>query len=165
MSEDDVKIRDYVDTRINELARTLDYRMSALSTSIDERFTAMIRAVDKAEASMNARLEGMNEFRDQLKDQTGTFATRAQQDQNGIAIYTRMDDLRTQMETAIRAQGERFDGMIGEQGKAVDILRSTSDKREGASLRVAAAIAFLPTIIAVLALIATWINRSAIMAQ
>jgi hypothetical protein len=34
------------------------------------------RAIDKAHNNMEKRLDGMNEFRSQLKDQAGTFVTR-----------------------------------------------------------------------------------------
>lgn len=36
------------------------------------------RAVDKALATLNARLDGMNEFRLALKDQQGTYITRSE---------------------------------------------------------------------------------------
>jgi len=39
-------------------------------------FTDNQRAIDKAEQMMNQRLEGMNEFREQLKDQASKFITR-----------------------------------------------------------------------------------------
>jgi len=54
-SSDGVSIRDYVDLRFAELQRS----------------------IDKAELSMGARLAGMNEFRDTLRDQASRFITRA----------------------------------------------------------------------------------------
>jgi len=49
-----MKARDYIDVRIHDL------RM----------------AIDQARASMERRLDGMNEFRDSLKDQSEKFASR-----------------------------------------------------------------------------------------
>lgn len=43
---------------------------------VDLRFDENARALDKAEASMAARLESMNEFREALKDAQAKFVTR-----------------------------------------------------------------------------------------
>ncbi len=43
---------------------------------VDRLFGEHQRAIDKAEEMMNKRLEGMNEFRSQLKDQAARFITR-----------------------------------------------------------------------------------------
>lgn len=48
----------------------------ALKEYMDRRFEDIQRAVDKAEASMNERLVGMNEFRNTLKDQSSKFIPR-----------------------------------------------------------------------------------------
>jgi hypothetical protein len=55
-----VTLRDYIDTRFSEL---------------DKRFEGIDRAVDLAQAGVNQRLEGMNEFREQLRSQAATFVT------------------------------------------------------------------------------------------
>jgi hypothetical protein len=56
---------------INEL----DIKVSILQTAFDAHSTYTKLALDKAEQLMDARLEGMNEFRAQLKEQSGTFMT------------------------------------------------------------------------------------------
>ena len=43
---------------------------------IDARLEAVARGVDKAEATLAVRLTHMNEFREQLKDQSNRFITR-----------------------------------------------------------------------------------------
>ena len=62
---DMVSLRDYFDMRIENLDRTFDSRIQALD-----------RATTIASVAMEKRLEGMNEFRAQLKDQTAQFVTR-----------------------------------------------------------------------------------------
>jgi hypothetical protein len=42
------------------------------------RFIAMEKVVDTAKESMEKRLDGMNEFRDALKDQASRFVTRTE---------------------------------------------------------------------------------------
>lgn len=56
-------------------ARVMDniqFRKDVIAISI----TAQKEAVEKAEASINIRLESMNEFRGQMKDQVAQFPTR-----------------------------------------------------------------------------------------
>lgn len=43
---------------------------------VDLRFDENARALDKSETAMAARLEGMNEFREALKDAQARFVTR-----------------------------------------------------------------------------------------
>jgi hypothetical protein len=62
------------DTEIS-LEKHLESRLDGIVALIEARFTSIQRAVDKAEQAMNDRLEGMNEFRDTLRDQAAKFAT------------------------------------------------------------------------------------------
>ena len=63
-----------------ELRVSLKYHLERRLEDLDARwlvrFTEAERAVSKAEVSINARLEGMNEFRAALKDQSSMLATR-----------------------------------------------------------------------------------------
>ncbi len=61
---------------------------------IDLRFADFQRAIDKAETAMTARLAGMNEFRDQLRDQASKFVTRAELDIHLQTIQCAIDDLK-----------------------------------------------------------------------
>lgn len=60
-------VKAYVDTRFADLLTTMNIRFASIQT-----------AVDKAERATNTRLEGMNEFREQLKDQASQFVTRVE---------------------------------------------------------------------------------------
>jgi len=60
-----VTMKEYVDALFDEKQRVFDVRCDESQ-----------RAVDKAEKAMCDRLAGMNEFRDQLKDQAARFITR-----------------------------------------------------------------------------------------
>lgn len=50
----------------------------SLKEYIDTRFEAMEKAVTIANATMDKRLEGMNEFRSSLKDASALYFTRAE---------------------------------------------------------------------------------------
>lgn len=48
----------------------------SLKEYVDTRFASVQRAIDKAETTLNTRLEGMNEFREAMKDQAVQMATK-----------------------------------------------------------------------------------------
>ena len=58
-----------------DIAR-IEEKLDGLADVVSLRFSENQRAITKAEDSMTARLEGMNEFREQLKDQATKFALR-----------------------------------------------------------------------------------------
>jgi hypothetical protein len=66
---DIVSLRDYFDGRLLELDKRFD-----------QQHVSTQRALDKAEQALSRRLDGMNEFRDALKDQSNQMATREQLD-------------------------------------------------------------------------------------
>ena len=57
------------------LVKYIDDKFETLKHIVDLRFSENQRAIDKAERTMNARLEGMNEFRESLKEQGARFVT------------------------------------------------------------------------------------------
>jgi len=64
-----VSLRDYFDGRLLELDKR-----------IEQQHVSTQRALDKAEQALGRRLDGMNEFRDALRDQSNQMATREQLD-------------------------------------------------------------------------------------
>jgi hypothetical protein len=66
-SAQNVDIKDYVDARVD-----------ANRQHADAQFRNIQENITKATASLDKRLDGMNEFRDTLKDQAGTFITRGE---------------------------------------------------------------------------------------
>ena len=68
----DDAIRDYIDTRIKNVEDKLDSQkeFNAMHFDLNEN------AIRKAEDSMTNRLEGMNEFRDQLREERGLLASK-----------------------------------------------------------------------------------------
>jgi hypothetical protein len=64
-----VSVRDYFERRLEDLDRRFVQQHEATQ-----------RALDKAEQALGRRLDGMNEFRDALKDQSNRMATQEQLD-------------------------------------------------------------------------------------
>ena len=68
MSQDEIgKVRNYY----NEI----DKKISILQTEFKAHAEYTKLALDKSELMLNSRLDSMNEFREQLKDQSKTFIT------------------------------------------------------------------------------------------
>ena len=61
---------------------------------IDFRVAALQETMDKSERLLNKRLEGMNEFRDALKDQNATFISREAYEAKHCLLQAQVDDLR-----------------------------------------------------------------------
>lgn len=73
MSEIDVKYHD-PDWALRAAKEYTDLKENVLSARID----AIEQAVAKAECQLNKRLEGMNEFREEIKDHAARLLTRAE---------------------------------------------------------------------------------------
>ena len=71
-----------MDEETKDAIHNLELQLVALKTAFDSHALYTQKALEKAEMSMISRLEGMNEFREQLKDQNATFITRAEYDVN-----------------------------------------------------------------------------------
>lgn len=75
VSNESLKIptRDYFREFVGTQMSIIDAKIDMLQRLNVANADATQRAVEKAESQMNKRLEGMNEFRDQLTDQAATF--------------------------------------------------------------------------------------------
>lgn len=62
------------------LDRLFDQKHRDLQAYLEAKLNGISIATEKALDASNKRLEGMNEFRDALKDQASTFITRAEYD-------------------------------------------------------------------------------------
>jgi hypothetical protein len=86
------------DTEIT-LREHIEARLDSLERHMNARFDAAQQAVEKAERTMNERLQGMNEFRDTLRDQATRFATVAQLDEK-LAPVAKLEERLRDVERA-----------------------------------------------------------------
>ncbi len=70
---------------------------------LDSKIIDIKESVKTAYASMEKRLEGMNEFRDQLKDQASKFVTRAEID---ILMSRINSDIRELLQSKANLEGK-----------------------------------------------------------
>lgn len=78
--------------RFADMRANLDERHTAQQAAVYAALGATERAVEKAEVAADKRFGSVNEFRQQLSDQTATFSSRSEVD-------TKIDALRAQTET------------------------------------------------------------------
>jgi len=90
------KIDDWVKLWREERAKGLQeisQRAEDLEKRVNERAAAQERAIDKAEGAVSERLRGMNEFRESLRDQSATLATRKEMELNITSLETRLHNM------------------------------------------------------------------------
>jgi hypothetical protein len=83
-------------------APTLREYLEMRFSEINRRFDENEKATTLARTQMETRLEGMNEFRETLRDQAGRFVTRAELD----LVCTNMTEKAEGRETRIRSLEE-----------------------------------------------------------
>ena len=79
----DVPLRDYIDTKITAIQANI----ADLKEYIEQHFTLNEKAVKLANESMLTRLESMNEFRAQIREERANLATK----EDIANMYTRLD--------------------------------------------------------------------------
>jgi len=70
----------YVDKQDVSLRDHIESRLAALEKSLDERFKSQEQAIAHALAANEKRLDGMNEFREALRDQSRQFSVKSDLD-------------------------------------------------------------------------------------
>lgn len=89
----DVSLRDYIEVRINGV----EDKLSALERFQEQHFHLNELAIKKAEDSMTLRLDSLNEFRSQLREERADLATR--ESLEGVII--RMEKLENQASQSV----------------------------------------------------------------
>lgn len=100
-----------------------------LKEYVDVQFAAVQRAVDKAETTLSVRLGGMNEFRDQLRDQASTFVSRREVESALQPIRDEIAVLRDQAGKFITQSEARL--MISPLCDDIRVFRDFMSKAEG----------------------------------
>lgn len=65
----------------------------SLKKHLNQRFKDIKDAIRVASAAMDKRLDGMNEFRNQLNDQTKSFVTKESVDERFTSMQSKIDAL------------------------------------------------------------------------
>ncbi len=88
----DIPLKEYIDVQIGGLKD----QITGLHALMQQHFDLNDRAVKLANESMLLRLEDMNKFREQIKEERGMLATR----ENVTAIYDKLNGRLSPLEEA-----------------------------------------------------------------
>jgi hypothetical protein len=112
----DVSLRDHFQAQCDERMLRLEAEIRHLreqavqvEKAIDAKFCALEKSTQIIAASLEKRLDGMNEFRDTLRDQAGRFFTR---DEHEAYIKVVDVDLRSLRESRARIEGSATHGSV-----------------------------------------------------
>lgn len=114
MRETHVTMKEYVDSCVTSLQEEMNRRVEAQYRESEQRFSAMNRATEVAKTELSARLDGMNEFRDALRDQTARSVSRELMDS---VVKSLEDRIRT-----LEANASNLAGRFMMIGSIVSIL-------------------------------------------
>ena len=96
----DIEIQAYVDARIAESEGRSHSECEALRETFDLRLRALFDLIEKAERLLEIRLAGLNEWREQNKQQTAKHATK-QELEAGLGILRATYDSRLKVIEAL----------------------------------------------------------------
>jgi hypothetical protein len=92
-SSDSVSIRDYVEMRVYSIKSEITAEIKRLDQVQDLQIDAVKEATRIASTALDRRLEGMNEFREQMNDWATRFITRAESEAAKEAMGDRVSAL------------------------------------------------------------------------
>lgn len=75
---------------LESLKEHFEARLNEWDKRLDQRFESQEKAIHTANTANEKRLDSVNEFRGQLKDQSGDFMRKVQADERFTAIEARM---------------------------------------------------------------------------
>jgi hypothetical protein len=104
-----IPAREYIDREVERAVRDAENRINHQREVSDSRFMSIEEARRLAKIEQDKRLDGMNEFRETLRDQASTFMTRRDYD-------VRHQDLVNRIESAEKVQAAataRIEGRAG----------------------------------------------------
>ena len=101
-------------------------RMDDLEKLVDVKFAAIEKATSLAQEALDARLEGMNSFRDALRDLSNGMASKAQVDLITMRMQADIDELkefRWTLQGAASQKSVNIAMILAIVGLAISILR------------------------------------------
>jgi hypothetical protein len=95
--------RDYADLHARQEVKHLRQLTFQRFKGIDREATLRDKALTVAHADMNRRLEGMNQFREELTRNTSLYITKEEYSTNHAALEARLDQVNLVIEQRLRA--------------------------------------------------------------
>jgi hypothetical protein len=95
-----VTLREFIEVQLQAQKEYFDVQLQAQKEYFDVRINLMQAAIDVAYRDMEKRLDGMNEFRNTLKDQGATFFPRQEHEVFKVGIDNNFRELFKAKDTA-----------------------------------------------------------------
>lgn len=89
----EVTLKEHIESQIAWIDRYFEAKLEWMDRHVDGQVRMIDSNTAKAASSIDKRLEGMNEFRDSLKDQASRFVTRQESAAKHEAIETRLKSI------------------------------------------------------------------------
>lgn len=115
----DAAVQSAEDSIARERIVALASHVSEISKRVEQRFEQAEHAVTLANTSLEKRLDSINEFRGQLRDQQSLFITKAEVDQRFAALIERVNTLQARVDKAegqVSGVGGLWGYMVGAVG-------------------------------------------------
>ena len=103
--------------------------ITALTNATQASVTAQKEAVSKAEAAQDLRLEGMNEFRDQLRSQAATFMSKDEADARFTGVADRIESMTSTLTGKIETNTAAITAGLASLENRVNLSTGTSTGR------------------------------------
>jgi hypothetical protein len=121
-----IKTRPPIDAADDRGLVQVNAKFEFLERLFEEKINARDRALTVAMATMDTRLDGMNEFRNTLRDQSAQFVTRDEYLTGHSAVVRNAEVMRIDLSTSVVR--------IEQTDRAAAVERAQLDKRPGESL-------------------------------
>lgn len=122
-------LKEHVEALMNERDRRYEQRFQAQEAAVKAAIHSADRANSKAEAAMEKRFDGVNEFRQTLSDQAGQFITRQEVETMFKPLDSKVDENKDTLKEIVgRASGLHASwgytvGAVGIVAAVVAVLR------------------------------------------
>jgi len=116
-----VTLRDYLQRQIDDMDRRVAESLAAHDRRGQQQFSAAQEAVDKAERTMSARLELLNEFRAQQADESKKYMSRDLYDREHANLAARVTAVEMTAGT-LQGRALAFAGMAAIIGSIVGAI-------------------------------------------
>ena len=156
-TSNEITLKEYFETRLKEQLDGSNVKFIAAESQFNIKIAALEKATIVAASSMEKRLEGMNEFRDQLRDQTGTFVTKPEYAQQVIRIN---EDIKLLADIKSQFVGrQEHDSMLNKLNDDIRILRESKANLEGKASQASVNVAMIIAVIGIILAIVGIVNR------
>jgi hypothetical protein len=112
-----VPLREYFEAEIRSVRESMNTRFETIHTDVETALKSQQNATDKAERSLSGRLDGMNEFRESLNDQSRTQMPRLEAEKLLNLLMAKIDE----NSNRLNARESRGRGMSDQWGYLVGI--------------------------------------------